>query len=88
MKEQEVECRLGCGACCIAPSISSPIPGMPNGKAAGERCIQLNDENLCKIFGQPDRPAVCSQFKADREICGTTNAHAMAVLIELETLTF
>ncbi|MEZ8029175.1 YkgJ family cysteine cluster protein [Enterovibrio norvegicus] len=88
MKQQEVECRLGCGACCIAPSISSPIPGMPNGKAAGERCIQLNEENLCKIFGQPDRPAVCSQFKADREICGVTNAHAMTVLIELETLTF
>ncbi|WP_429347626.1 hypothetical protein [Paraburkholderia sp. Clong3] len=25
-------CRPDCGACCIAPSISSPIPGMPNGK--------------------------------------------------------
>ncbi|MDW3636530.1 YkgJ family cysteine cluster protein, partial [Vibrio sp. Vb0667] len=24
-----MDCRLGCGACCIAPSISSPIPGMP-----------------------------------------------------------
>ncbi len=27
-----VSCRPGCGACCTAPSISSPIPGMPNGK--------------------------------------------------------
>ncbi|RBC14000.1 YkgJ family cysteine cluster protein, partial [Xanthomonas oryzae pv. oryzae] len=26
-----LSCRLGCAACCIAPSISSPIPGMPNG---------------------------------------------------------
>ncbi|MCC6439509.1 MAG: YkgJ family cysteine cluster protein, partial [Rhodanobacteraceae bacterium] len=26
-----MSCRSGCGACCIAPSISSPIPGMPNG---------------------------------------------------------
>ncbi|HEY9209172.1 MAG TPA: YkgJ family cysteine cluster protein, partial [Acidovorax sp.] len=23
-------CRAGCGACCTAPSISSPIPGMPD----------------------------------------------------------
>ncbi|HCR8272553.1 TPA: YkgJ family cysteine cluster protein, partial [Shigella flexneri] len=22
-----MECRPGCGACCTAPSISSPIPG-------------------------------------------------------------
>lgn len=26
-----LDCRSGCGACCIAPSISSPIPGMPDG---------------------------------------------------------
>ncbi|MBV7297523.1 YkgJ family cysteine cluster protein [Enterovibrio paralichthyis] len=82
-----MSCRLGCGACCIAPSISSPIPGMPNGKPAGVRCIQLNDENLCKIFGQPGRPAVCSQFKADRDICGSTNQYAIDVLTELEALT-
>ncbi|MDM6904545.1 YkgJ family cysteine cluster protein, partial [Enterobacter hormaechei] len=24
-----MNCRIDCGACCIAPSISSPIPGMP-----------------------------------------------------------
>ncbi|HNM56919.1 MAG TPA: YkgJ family cysteine cluster protein, partial [Thauera aminoaromatica] len=24
-----MDCRPGCAACCIAPSISSPIPGMP-----------------------------------------------------------
>ncbi|MGL4778393.1 MAG: YkgJ family cysteine cluster protein, partial [Aeromonas veronii] len=24
-----MECRSGCAACCIAPSISSAIPGMP-----------------------------------------------------------
>ncbi|MCR3872443.1 YkgJ family cysteine cluster protein, partial [Pseudomonas aeruginosa] len=27
-----MQCRAGCGACCIAPSISSPLPGMPAGK--------------------------------------------------------
>lgn len=25
-------CRPDCGACCTAPSITSPIPGMPDGK--------------------------------------------------------
>lgn len=87
MSEPTISCRLGCGACCIAPSISSPIPGMPNGKPAGVRCIQLSDQNLCKIFGQPERPAVCHQFKADRDICGSTNQYAIKVLTELEALT-
>ena len=36
-----MKCRPGNGACCIAPSISSPIPGMPNDKPAGVPCIQL-----------------------------------------------
>ena len=30
-----MRCREGCGACCIAPSIASSIPGMPDGKPAG-----------------------------------------------------
>lgn len=82
-----MECRLGCGACCIAPSISTPIPGMPQGKPAGQRCIQLDDNNLCRIFGQPERPAVCLNFKADAEICGEQNQVAMDNLISLEALT-
>ncbi|KEQ17365.1 YkgJ family cysteine cluster protein [Endozoicomonas numazuensis] len=82
-----MECRLGCGACCIAPSISSPIPGMPEGKPAGVRCIQLNDNNLCNLFGQSDRPDVCSGFKADSVVCGQENAIALTNLIELEMLT-
>ncbi|MFD2177266.1 YkgJ family cysteine cluster protein [Veronia pacifica] len=81
------ECRLGCGACCIAPSISSPIPGMPSGKPAGVRCVQLNEKNLCRLFGKPERPKVCSQFKPDATICGTSNVYAMATLTELEELT-
>ncbi|MGK3606278.1 YkgJ family cysteine cluster protein, partial [Klebsiella variicola] len=40
-----MECRTDCGACCIAPSISSPIPGMPQGKPANPRCIQLSEHN-------------------------------------------
>ncbi|MBY5993400.1 YkgJ family cysteine cluster protein [Ferrimonas balearica] len=82
-----MECRLGCACCCIAPSISSPIPGMPQGKPAGVRCIQLDANNLCKIFGRADRPAVCSDFKPDGAICGGSDAQALRVLSELEAAT-
>jgi Fe-S-cluster containining protein len=82
-----MECRLGCGACCIAPSINSPIPGMPDGKKAGQRCIQLNTDNLCKLFGLPERPALCDRFKADIEVCGNSNQQALENLIYLEQVT-
>lgn len=80
-------CNPGCGACCIAPSISSSIPGMPNGKEAGVRCIQLDENNLCKIFGQPERPKVCGQFMAEPDICGSSADEAMDNLIQLVHLT-
>ncbi len=82
-----MECRLGCGACCIAPSISSAIPGMEQGKPAGVRCIQLNDDNLCRLFGRPERPKVCSDFKPCSSVCGDSNAVALANITELELLT-
>jgi uncharacterized protein len=82
-----MECRAGCGACCIAPSISSPIPGMPNGKPAGVRCIQLTDDNRCQLFGHPDRPAVCSSLRASVEMCGESQSDAMSYLIRLEDIT-
>ena len=59
-----------CSACCVAISISSSIPGMPNGKKAGERCIHLKD-SLCSLFGSPTRPLVCSSFQANADICGS-----------------
>ena len=80
-------CRTGCGACCIAPSISSPIPGMPHGKPAGIRCVQLTDDNRCAIFGQPGRPAVCGNLRAEPVMCGTDRNHAMTWLAQLETAT-
>lgn len=82
-----MECRVGCGACCIAPSISSPIPGMPNGKPAGIRCNQLNEDNLCRIFGQQARPEVCRSFSPSNDSCGENREEAMEVLTELEVLT-
>ncbi len=79
-----MNCRPGCGACCIAPSISSAIPGMPGGKPAGMRCVQLDAGSRCMIFGRPERPAVCSQLKPSREMCGDSSPHAMRFLARLE----
>lgn len=80
-------CRAGCGACCIAPSISSPIPGMPRGKPAGVRCVQLTADNRCGIFGDPRRPAVCGNLQPEPVMCGSDRAHAMAWLDALEAAT-
>lgn len=85
--DNAVHCRPGCGACCTAPSISSPIPGMPNGKPAGVRCVQLDDANGCKIFGQPGRPAVCASLMPSLEMCGGARADAMLWLTALEQAT-
>lgn len=82
-----MECRAGCGACCIAPSISSPIPGLPNGKAAGERCLHLTDEYLCAIFGRPERPSVCSGFAAADYVCGSSREDAICLIGWLEQAT-
>jgi Fe-S-cluster containining protein len=82
-----LSCRPECGACCIAPSISSPIPGMPNGKPAGVRCIQLDDANRCRLFGKPERPAVCGGLQPEIEMCGSTRSDAMLYLGRLEVLT-
>jgi Fe-S-cluster containining protein len=80
-------CRAGCGACCIAISISSPIPGMPNGKPAGVRCVQLTNDNLCKIFGQPSRPRVCGDFQAEPAFCGETREQALELIRLMENAT-
>jgi hypothetical protein len=82
-----MECRAGCGACCIAPSISSPIPGMPQGKPAGVRCVQLTADHRCRLFGRPDRPAVCVRLRPDEEMCGQSASQALARLAQLERVT-
>lgn len=82
-----MECRPDCGACCTAPSISSPIPGMPNGKPANTPCVQLDESLRCKIFGSALRPKVCAGLQPSAEMCGKTTHQAMLYLIELEALT-
>ncbi len=82
-----MDCRPGCAACCIAPSISSPIPGMLNGKPAGVRCVQLDATGRCLIFGRPERPAVCSSLAPSPEMCGDSAAAALQFLRRLEVST-
>jgi uncharacterized protein len=82
-----MQCRVGCGACCIAISISSPIPGMPGGKPAGMRCVQLSSDNRCLIFGQPERPATCIALRPSEEMCGSTIDDALVYLTWLEEVT-
>jgi Fe-S-cluster containining protein len=80
-------CRAACGACCVAPSISSPIPGMPRGKPAGVRCVQLADDDRCLLFGKPERPRVCVELRPTPDMCGATRAEAIDFLKRLERAT-
>jgi hypothetical protein len=76
-----MDCRPGCGACCIAPSISSLA------KAAGISCPHLTDDYRCRIFGQSDRPACCSGLQPSPEMCGPDRFYAMEYLSKLEIYT-
>lgn len=82
-----MDCRPLCAACCIAPSISSPIPGMPDGKPAGVRCVQLTEDLRCAIFGMPERPRVCASLRPQEEMCGAAAADALAYLARVEAFT-
>lgn len=80
-----MNCHEACGACCIAPHISSPLPNMPNGKPAGVRCINLDEQNRCTVYDQ--RPSVCRNFTADRDTCGSNFEEALVLISELESAT-
>jgi Fe-S-cluster containining protein len=82
-----MNCRLSCAACCIAPSITSPLPGMPDGKPAGVPCVQLDENLRCKVFGKPERPAFCSGLQPSAEMCGESREQAMVWLARLERAT-
>jgi Fe-S-cluster containining protein len=87
MGTEAFPCRPGCAACCIAPSISSPLPGMPGGKPAGLPCPALTAEGLCSVYGRPGRPAVCNSLRPDPEMCGSSREEALAWLARAERLT-
>jgi len=76
-----MECRPGCGACCIAPTITSLA------KPAGEPCRHLTADLRCAVFGCPERPACCSGLRPSAEMCGESAEQALRWLAELEALT-
>lgn len=82
-----MDCRPGCAACCIAPSISTPLPGHPQGKPAGVACAQLDADLRCRLFGRPERPAVCGSLQPSAEMCGDAREHALHWLGWLEGAT-
>jgi hypothetical protein len=83
-----MKCRKDCGACCIAISISSPIPGMPEGKPAGHACLHLDPvTKLCRIWEKENYPQVCREFRPSPEFCGHDRASALHELKRLEELT-
>jgi hypothetical protein len=82
-----VACRAECGACCIAPSISSPLPGLPGGKPAGVPCPHLDPARRCRLFGDPRRPTVCGSLQPSVEMCGSSAEEALRGLLALEIAT-
>ncbi|VVE84721.1 zinc/iron-chelating domain-containing protein [Pandoraea sputorum] len=60
---------------------------MPDGKPANTRCVQLDDADRCRIFGSPQRPAVCGSLQPSAQMCGDDRTQAIAWLSELEALT-
>ena len=60
---------------------------MAQGKPAGVRCVQLTDDNLCRIFGQPERPATCVALRPSAEMCGASTVEALIYLAWLEEAT-
>jgi len=60
---------------------------MPYGKAANIRCLHLDNENRCNIFGKIERPNFCANLKPSIEMCGDNREDAMIWLTNLEYLT-
>jgi hypothetical protein len=82
-----MDCRPGCAACCVAPSISTSLPGHPAGKPAGVRCRQLARDYRCRLHGTPAMPRVCADLAPSPQMCGSSRAEALAYLAGLEAST-
>jgi uncharacterized protein len=60
---------------------------MLHGKPSGVRCVQLTGDNRCRLYGHPDRPAVCVRLRPSPDMCGESTEEAYALLLELERAT-
>lgn len=57
---------------------------MPQGKPAGVPCIQLDEQRRCRLFGRPERPAVCLSLVPSADMCGDDAAQAIRWLTALQ----
>lgn len=60
---------------------------MPHGKPAGVACLQLDELLRCRLFGRPERPAVCASLRPEPEMCGGGRDDAYDRLAALERAT-
>jgi hypothetical protein len=60
---------------------------MPGGKPAGVPCPHLDEVLRCRLFGLPERPAVCGSLPPSAEMCGADREHALLFLRRLEQAT-
>ena len=60
---------------------------MPDGKRAGQACVQLDAQGRCRLFGRPERPAVCLSLQPSAEMCGSSRWQALRWLLRLEAAT-
>jgi hypothetical protein len=60
---------------------------MPQGKPAGARCVQLDAQERCRLFGHPERPAVCLSLQPSPEMCGKSREQVLTWLRSMELLT-
>ncbi|HEX8605431.1 MAG TPA: Fe-S-cluster oxidoreductase [Pseudoduganella sp.] len=49
--------------------------------------MQLDDDNRCRVFGKPERPAFCGGLQPAADMCGDSREHAMVWLAALERAT-
>jgi hypothetical protein len=82
-----MECRKNCGACCIAPSITSSLPGAPNGKPAGVACPHLDQDLCCRLFSDPARPGFCTSLQPSVDMCGKDRDEALSLIAAMENAT-
>jgi len=83
-----MRCRANCGACCIAPTITSELPNMQDGKPSGVYCANLNPETFaCNIWEKDNYPDFCRKYKPCEEICGSTKEQALTNIYYLDEVT-
>jgi isochorismate synthase EntC len=49
--------------------------------------VQLDEALRCRLFGQPERPAVCASLQPTAQMCGASRSQALHWLHWLEAAT-